>query len=97
VLIAVNQIGAAFGVLTVLETVTDCPHASADAVTRFDHGDLESKALERACGRKTSEPRAGDDHVRHEKQCTRAMGSMRPCGEDARARMAPFEELPRSP
>ena len=60
-LLAFDQICASFGVLAMPKAVTNRPHAPANAVARFDQGDIGVPLLERLrCG-ETSQSGAGHE------------------------------------
>ena len=60
ILLALDQIGAGFGVLTMREAIADRVHPSPTR-GRLDHGHRGAVVLEVSRGRQAGEPRARDD------------------------------------
>ena len=66
-LLLVDHVAAGFGVLLLDESVAQRPDAAADAVSRFDDGDLGAAGQQIARGGEAGESRAGDEN-RHAAQ-----------------------------
>ena len=64
VLLFVDHVAARFRVLAVHEAVADCPHASPDAFTRVDDGDVGAHRHQLVGRGQTGETGARDEHGR---------------------------------
>jgi hypothetical protein len=61
ILLALDQIGAGFRVLSLEEAITDRVHAAANPIAGFDDNDGGTVRFEVARGGETRETRTGDD------------------------------------